>query len=275
MDNKNDNIFEILWIRHGESQGNENPEMYQLGDPQVALTDEGIRQGIRAGVFLAEYLEDTGNAQDDPLFVAGEFMRHRQTYGAIWQGMGMDGAPPERFDSRLNEQSFGVLPFMIGKDGDYETLSRAYSKQVRDVNPFSASALHGESARDTSAHIKSFIDGTLKRDMDEGHKRIVVITSGRVIQTALMNWFHLPSDSIENGQLKNPDNTDIISIRGTQKDWTATKIYDGPSGQACAIDYIDGIEPLSIPPVPDHIASEPEFSDLLSPDGQDHDDIEP
>ncbi len=189
--------------------------------------------------------------------------------------MGQEGEPPARFDSRLNEQSFGVLPFMIGKDGEYESISAEYSKQVRNTNPFSASALHGESARDASGHIKNFIDGTLKRDMEEGHKRIVIVTSGRVMQTALMNWFHLPSESIESGQLKNPNNCDIISISGSPKNWEATKIYDGPSAQGCEIDYIEGIEPLSIPPVPENIADEPEFDDLFPHDDQGHDDVQP
>ncbi len=272
MDDTQDDYYEIIWIRHGESEGNENPEAYQEGDPKVALTDEGVRQGIRAGRFLGDYL---GDDVDDVLFVSGEFMRHRQTYGAIWKGMGQEGDPPARFDSRLNEQSFGVLPFMIGKDGEYESISAEYSKQVRNTNPFSASALHGESARDASGHIKNFIDGTLKRDMEEGHKRIVIVTSGRVMQTALMNWFHLPSESIESGQLKNPNNCDIISISGSPKNWEATKIYDGPSAQGCEIDYIEGIEPLSIPPVPENIADEPEFDDLFPHDDQGHDDVQP
>ena len=272
MDDVNEDFYEIIWVRHGQSEGNENPEAYQEGDPNVHLTDEGVRQAIRAGRYLGEYLCDD---VDDVLFVSGEFMRHRQTYGALWKGMGQDGSPPERFDARLNEQSFGVLPFMIGQDGDYENLSREYSKRVRDANPFSASALHGESARDASGHIKSFIDGTLKRDMEEGHHRIVVVTSGRVIQTALMNWFHLPSEAIENGQLKNPENCDIISISGSPKNWSATKLYDGPSATAQDIDYIEGIEPLSIPEIPDHIAEEPEFADLKTPDGNDFDDATP
>lgn len=272
MEQNTDDFYEIIWVRHGLSEGNEDPEAYQEGDPKVHLTDEGVRQGIRAGRFLGEYL---GDDVDDVLFVSGEFMRHRQTYGALWKGMGQDGSPPERFDARLNEQSFGVLPFMIGEDGEYETVSQHYSKKVRDTNAFSASALHGESARDASGHIKSFIDGTLKRDMEEGHKRIVVVTSGRVIQTALMNWFHLPSESIENGQLKNPNNCDIISISGSPKNWSATKIYDGPSATAQDIDYIEGIEPLTIPDVPDHIADEPEFEDLKHTGGSAHDDVSP
>ncbi len=263
--------YEIIWIRHGESCGNENPLAYQEGDPSVELTEEGWRQAVRAGQFLEQYLEDNGADGEMPEFLVGEFMRHRQTYRGIWMGAGQEGEPPKKFDSRLNEQSFGVLPYMIGKDGEFESLSKEYSKQVRDGNPFSASAMHGESARFTHALVKSLMDGTLERDREEGQNKIVLVTSGRVIQTALMNWFHLPSESIENGQLKNPNNCDIISIKGQSGDWSATKIYDGPSGEARSEDYIAGIEPLSMPEVPDFILDDPEFQDLDADNGSEPD----
>ncbi len=261
MEKDNTENYEILWIRHGESMGNDDPLNYQIGDPNVELTEEGWRQAVRAGQYLRQYLEET--AQEDeamPVFLVGEFMRHRQTFRGIWHGMGMEGEPPKRFDSRLNEQSFGVLPFMIGKDGEFESLSKEYSKKVYKGNTFSASATHGESARFTHSLVKSLMDGTLERDKEEGQKRFVMVTSGRVIQTAVMNWFHLPSDSIANGEMENPNNCDIISIHGHEKNWQAHKIYDGPTAQGCNEDYVADITPLDVPPVPDFILDDPELS---------------
>lgn len=258
MEDNAEDIYELLWIRHGESQGNENPLIYTEGDPNVELTEKGWRQAVRAGQFLQDYLAADGGGEEAN-FLVGEFMRHRQTYRGVWHGMGMEGEPPKRFDSRLNEQSFGVLPYMIGKEGDFETLSKEYSKQVWQGNAFSASAMHGESARFTHALVKSLMDGTLERDKENGQKRIVLVTSGRVIQTAVMNWFHLPSQSIESNELKNPENCDIIRIQGNDKNWEATRIYDGKNGQPSNENYIEGIEPLSVPNVPDFILKDPDL----------------
>ncbi len=255
MDDNSEETYELLWIRHGKSQGNEDPFIYTEGDPNVELTEKGWRQAVLAGQFLKDYLADDGGAESAN-FLVGEFMRHRQTYRGLWHGLGMGGEPPKRFDSRLNEQSFGVLPYMIGKEGEFETLSKEYSKQVRDGNPFSASAMHGESARFTHALVKSLMDGTLQRDKEKGDNRIVLVTSGRVIQTAVMNWFHLPSQSIENGQLKNPNNCDIIRIKGNDENWAATRIYDGKNAQPRNDNIIEGIEPLSVPDVPDFILND-------------------
>ena len=254
--------YEILWVRHGESQGNVDPQAYANdGDPQVELTEEGWKQAVRAGRFLGAYLQDQGIKEWPHIFL-GEFIRHQQTLSGLIQGMkdaGFEGEPEIYPDSRLNEQSFGVLPYMQGKEGDFEQLSKTYSKTVRDDAPYSARPLHGESRRDTEAFVKQFIDGTLKRDMEEGKNPVLIVTSGAVINAAVKSWFHLPMKAWDEASLQNPGNCDIRRISGTPKDWSVTKIYDGVSGAPCHENVIEGIERLTaatLPPVPGKILSE-------------------
>lgn len=265
MKTETEDFYEILWIRHGLSEGNQDDLAYKKGDPLVQLTDEGWRQGIRAGRFLAQHFAQS-DVKEWPLFFVGEFDRHKQTLSAILYGMesAFEGKPLIHGDSRLNEQSFGVLPYLLEQEGDFETLTRQYSKQVREGNFLSARPTHGESPRDTGAHIKSFIDGTLKRDMEQGHRHIVIVTSGRVMDMATLNWFHLPSKALEEGRLKGPNNCDILSFAGSPKNWAVTKIWDGPSATPRHENIIAGINPISfevLPQLPSHILSEQEFSE--------------
>ncbi len=258
---KTDNdTYEILWIRHGESMGNEDEAAYTRdgGDPGVELTDTGWRQAISLGKFLKQYLHDIGDKKYPHIFV-GEFTRHEQTLSGILHGIGNNSfsdTPSINPDSRLNEQSFGVLPYMIDKDGDFEQISLEFSRIVREGNMYSARPTHGESRRDAEGFIKSFIDGTLKRDMKEGNKRIIIITSGAVINAATKSWFHLPMKAWNDGTLKNPNNCDIRSFKGKSKDWSVTKIYDGPNANPVNENIIEGIKHLSLdtlPKVPSHI----------------------
>lgn len=259
---ENEDTYELLWMRHGLSKGNVDPSAYGAGDPNVELDPVGWQQSVRLGGFLRGELQD----QEEPvLLVCGEFLRHRQTLAGIRHGMGeefFESMVKVHYDTRLNEQSFGVLPHMAGKEGEFEKLSMEYSKKAREGNHFSAAPLHGESIRATHDYTKSFIDGTLRRDMEDGHKKILLVTSGRVIQTALMNWFHIPMKELEEKRLKNPENCDVIKIAGNSKNWTATKIYDGPSATPYDVDFIQGLERISIPEVPDFIRLDPEFSHL-------------
>lgn len=251
--------YEILWVRHGESEGNVNPAAYaEDGDPQVELTDNGWRQAISAGRFLGKYLQERQETEWPHIFL-GEFVRHQQTLSGIIHGMkdaGFKGDPDIYPDSRLNEQSFGVLPYMLGKEGEFESLSSSYSRQVRDGAPYSARPMHGESRRDTEAFVKQFIDGTLKRDMEQGKDRILIVTSGAVINAAIKSWFHLPMKAWDEGRLKNPGNCDIRSLSGSPKNWSVTKIYDGTANTPADENVIEGIErqtAATLPPVPARI----------------------
>lgn len=260
---------EIIFIRHGRSEGNDNPLKYQEGDPNVNLTDEGKRQLIRTGMGLAEYLQERGYTKP-PLFVHGEFNRHIQSFEHLQFGMGEQFCPRAQkphHDTRLNEISFGAIPYMIGKEDQYyEGISLEYSKAVKDGNDFSAAALHGESSRMAHALMKTFLDGTVERDFDDGHDCIVCVTSGRPVQVALMNLMHIPMHALEDGSLKNPDNGDMVSVKGTKENYTATRIWHGPTASARNDNIMDEVTPLPKFGVADHIKNDPEFAHLRNDD---------
>lgn len=260
---------EIIFIRHGLSEGNENPEAYQEGDPSVPLVDEGHRQLIRTGIGLDKYLKER-EYKTSPLYVRGEFRRHIESTNALKMGVGDAYFPkdmkPHR-DTRLNEISFGVLPHMIGKEGgDFEGLSLDYSKAVKEGNNFSAVPTHGESARFAHALMKSFLDGTVERDFNDGHDCIVCVTSGRPAQVGVMNLMHIPMSALEDGSLKNPNNGDMISVRGSKGNYIAEKIWDGPTATRVRENIMDDITPERDYETPDHIKDEKEFQHLTISD---------
>lgn len=254
---------EIIWIRHGYTEGNDNDENYQKGDPNINLLDEGWRQLIRTGAGLNDYLHERGYTKP-PLFFHGELDRHIQSFEALRYGMGDDFCPPDakvHHDTRLNEISFGVLPHMIGKQEEYfESMSLQYSKAVKKGNDFSAAAMHGESSRMAHAYMKLFLDGTIERDFEDGHECIVCVTSGRPIQVGLMNLMHISMRALENGSLKSPDNGDMISVKGTSQNLTATRIWHGPTATKRNDNIMDEVTPLPKFEVPDRIKAEPEFA---------------
>ncbi|MGH1375283.1 MAG: histidine phosphatase family protein [Alphaproteobacteria bacterium] len=254
---------EILFIRHGLSEGNENPDAYIEGDPPVSLEREGTRQLIRSGMYTSEYLREQ-KYEDWPLIVTGEFNRHLQSGGALMFGMGnaFEGKPTIHHDTRLNEISFGILPHTRKSDGEVEGILNAYSKAVKEGNDFSAVPIFGESSRFAHIAMKSFLDGTAERDFQQGHDCMIIVTSGRPIQVGLMNLMHIPMSALEDGTLENPNNGDIISVRGTETNLIAEKIWDGPSATAVRENIMDNIEPISLVNVPDDIKNEPEFQHL-------------
>lgn len=257
---------EIIFIRHGLSEGNENPLNYQEGDPNINLMDEGFRQLIRTGGGLDDYLEERGYTKP-PLFFHGEFNRHIQSFTSLRAGMGERYCPKDNkphHDTRLNEISFGVIPYMIGKENEFhESMSLQYSKAVKAGNNFSAAPTHGESSRLAHALMKLFLDGTIERDFEDGHDCIICVTSGRPIQVALMNLMHIPMRALEDGSLKNPDNGDMISIKGTKGNYTATRIWHGPTASKRADNIMDEVTPIPYFDVPKNIREEPEFADLF------------
>lgn len=256
--------FTSLWIRHGLSKGNVAAAEYKGGDENVELTDEGWRQGIRLGQFLAKYLPEQGVTKW-PRFIVGEFKRHQQTTAAILHGMGaaFDGKPNVTSDHHLNEQSWGGLPFMHDSENESVKLSVQYSKATAKANKFQAKPIYGESPREVLGHVEEFTQNVLKPMRDAGEDMVICVTSGRVKEMAVMHICDLPSTMLYNPNLEKPGNCDVIRLDGLENCQQAIKIFDGASGKPAYKNVIEGIERLSIdslPTVPERIVSEPEFT---------------
>ena len=190
-----------------------------------------------------------------PFYVSG-YKRPQQTLGHALKSFNygtenvlFKGKPQIYTDSRLAEHFFGAINFL-----NHAPLSKAEtaianfllkaSEAVFKNDRLTAKALYGESYLDKITHVKGFIDGSLQRDINEGHDTIVLVAHGRVITAFLAAWFHVPFNQIKE-KINNPDNCDVIEVAGEPQNWKATKIYDGPSGKAVDQKLLQDIEPIS------------------------------
>ena len=250
----------ILLVRHGESEGNVDEQAYiTIGDSRIGLTEKGWEQAEGTGIFLKKLYKDTGT-KEWPRIFCSSYPRALQTLGGIHSQIPQDlfeGKLKIYEDVRLTEQCFGALAHLTYHD-DEETkhiaeLLTEFSKQAKKAAPLSARLPFGESPKDIILHTKNFIDGTLKRDFDEGSEDLLIVCHGAVIKAFLMNWFHLPMNSW--GELKLPSNGDVIAIEGGSKNWSVTKIYDGTTAKEVSENPIENISHIC----PDTLPQKPEF----------------
>ncbi|MAZ75991.1 MAG: hypothetical protein CMH31_01665 [Micavibrio sp.] len=250
----------ILLGRHAESDGNVDAQNYvKIGDARTGITEQGCRQAIAMGEFLADYYKNTQTVQWPSIFVSS-YLRPQQTFRGVYEGIrdNFIGEPKLKEDVRLIEKFFGAashLAFADDKvDPDVKRALEVLSKRTYLNDAFSASHLFGESTLNTFVRAKQFIEGTLARDIEEGQDDFLIMTHGAVIQAFIMAWAHLPMAS--KGKLGNPNNCDVIVIEGEPKNWTIRKVYDGEAMKPVDIDLVASIDHLSVqtlPPLPHQI----------------------
>lgn len=245
----------ILLIRHGCSEGNEDPSKYtQKGDQKIGLTELGWMEAYYAGQFLKDYYSQNGVSEWPHIFLS-PYVRTRETMRGLLEGM--DGfhasSPKMRKDMRLIEKFFGAASALTHLEHEdvppkiKKALSTLF-KTIYNNDPFAARGLFGESQKDIFANIKGFIDGTLQRDISEGQDEFLIVTHGAVIQAFLATWFHL--DASLKCSIRNPGNCDIIEISGEPKKWKARRIYDGEEMTAVSDDYLKGERPFGAKDLP-------------------------
>lgn len=249
----------ILLVRHGESEGNVAPEFYLTkGDSKVGLTEKGWWQVDRTGKFLGVYCPEVGMTEW-PMVHVSPHQRTLESLSGILHGMGslFPGQPKIYPQPFLVEKFFGAASALAFPDGkvSQEILDAIshLSAKVYGNDPFTAKHLFGESTKDTMLAAKLLMEGTIRRDIEEGKKNILIVCHGAVIQAILMNWMHvLPRDK---NKIGNPDNGDVIEIHGVPKNWKFTRIWDGKNGQRVSQDLGSRIKRFTV----DDLPTVPEF----------------
>ncbi|MCI5060879.1 MAG: histidine phosphatase family protein [Alphaproteobacteria bacterium] len=247
----------ILLIRHAESEGNVDPREYTLkGDQNISITEEGCAQAIAAGKFLERYYKDTQTSKWPEIFLSS-YQRPQETFRGIYQSVKNiftgQKSPRLKEDVRLIEKFFGAASQLEFGNSGMPLQTKAglqkLSKATHKNDPFSSAHLFGESSLATQVRVKSFIDGTLSRDIGEGKDDFLIVSHGAVIQAFIMAWAHLPMRA--KAQLGNPNNCDIIEITGEPKNWKITKIYDGEAMKPVNINLLEGIQYLDVDTLPE------------------------
>lgn len=231
----------IFLIRHGLSQGNQDPEHYiTTGDPHIELTDTGWEQAVAAGRFLGDWLRDKpGTATRPPRLWMSSYMRTRQTAAGILLGAG--GAISEsecKVSSQLIEQDFGIFSRLQGQDKRREKmpLEAEHYYAARQKDKYYARPPQGESPLDVQARRAAPFIGKMIRDRDRGIEDIFIVTHGMTLRALAMEFLKI--DPAQYRHFSNPENASIYLIEGDRKNgYSFFQIYNGAEMKPVSIDW--------------------------------------
>lgn len=195
----------IILIRHGESEGNMDKNIYG-GKPDYALqlTENGIDEADKAGKKLKELIGD-----ETAFFYISPMWRTRMTFEQIvthYTAMkpNIKGNPNFWIEEpRIREQEWGHFKD-IEEGRKIDTLRDAYG-------PFYYRIPDGESVADVYDRVSDFL-GTLHRDFEKPdfQQNAIIITHGMLIRVFLMRWLHWSVEEFES--YANPDNCQMVIL---------------------------------------------------------------
>jgi broad specificity phosphatase PhoE len=205
----------IVLIRHGESEGNIDPSLYErVPDHALRLTERGRKQCEEAGRELRALF----GAEHVTAFVS-PYTRTRETFRLL----GLDPASTRvKEEPRLREQDWGNLQQL----GDMDQ-----QKAERDAyGHFFYRLAHGESGADVYDRVSAFLE-TLHRDFARHAERygpdrnILLVTHGLTMRLFCMRWFHWSVEQFE--CLSNPANGETrILLRGDDGRYTLDRPFE-------------------------------------------------
>ena len=186
----------IILIRHGQSEGNADPDVYKVKpDYVLELSDKGLNQAKEAGQELQHILNN-----ESMFFYVSPFWRARSTFEQIVKHNHGD---QYKFieEPRLREQERGHLR-ATEENKKIENEQDAYG-------PFFFRFPGGESCADVYDSVSDFF-GTFHRDFEKENfpENAVIITHGMTIKLFLMRWFHWNVEKFES--FANPENCQLV-----------------------------------------------------------------
>lgn len=187
----------IILIRHGESTGNANKEVYNtIPDYAVPLTPKGRMQASARGIELKK---ETGGMP--MFFYVSPFRRTRETFTEIAKILGPENLG-YREDPRIREQEWHtkINGFDLAQQDDRDKYGHFYYR-------FNG----GESCADVYDRVSSFLD-TMHRDFEKPNfpKYCGIISHGIAIRVFLMRWLHMTVEEFD--LIRNPHNCQAITL---------------------------------------------------------------
>ena len=199
----------ISFIRHCESQGNVDTEIYKtIPDHLIELTPNGRDQANTLGMNLKNLIGD-GNV----MIYCSPYTRVRQTF-EISSGHFKDQVWKYYEDPRLVEQSWGNLRPDIDED---------LRKQREAYGHFFYRIPAGESGLNLYTRVSGFYD-TMWRDFKKPSfpDDVFIYSHGLTTRMLVTRWFHWTYEQYE--KLRNPKNGAIITmVRGNDGKFQLTE----------------------------------------------------
>ncbi len=188
----------IILLRHAESEGNVNKEIYKTKpDYALNLTELGKEQATTSGELIYKLIgSESVEAYVSP------FYRTRQTLACV--SPFLVNLKDVREDPRLREQEW--CGRLRTEGYDYNT------EEERDAFGHFYYRFHGgESCADVFDRVSTFLE-TLHRDFKKPtySNNCLIVTHGMTLRVFLMRWFHLTVEDFE--LLRNPKNAQFFTM---------------------------------------------------------------
>lgn len=197
----------IFIVRHGESQGNVDKNIYKdLPDYALQLTPKGMEQAHKVGQEIVSQLDlvNSLGIVSPVQFYVSPFWRTRQTYLQIAKSFPIKSICYYE-DPRIREQEWGQD--LVSREGysherenDRDSYGHLYYR-FRD----------GESCADVFDRASDFL-GTMFRDFEKPNfpNNVVIVTHGMTMRLILMRFFHVPVEEFETWA--NPKNCEYFLL---------------------------------------------------------------
>jgi broad specificity phosphatase PhoE len=189
-------MLTIKLVRHGQSEFNAGERTAQeVGDANLALTEEGKRQARRAGSAIgSDFIRGA-------VVYVSPYQRTLQTLEGVLAGAGVDPASVRVFeDPRLREVEHGFR----GDPGDQEEDRKTHGWfYYRFANG-------GESPADCFDRTSSFLESMMRQVDRKNADRVLIVTHGITIRCFVMRFLHFTVKQYES--LANPLNCDVVTI---------------------------------------------------------------
>lgn len=201
----------IYLIRHGESQGNVDEEVYaRIPDNKIPLTARGRQQAVIAGVKLwASLLKaNSDNTHQRTKFWISPHRRSSETAKLLLDGFGTPAKTSVvvRHEPRLREQDFGNFREHNPQQKKFKELLEEREKYGRFYYRFP----NGESGADVYDRVSTFME-TLYRDLESGDfDSICLVSHGLTCRLFLMRFLRWPVETFE--KMANFNNCEIAIL---------------------------------------------------------------
>jgi broad specificity phosphatase PhoE len=150
-------------IRHGRSEGNDNPKSYLVKkDYEIDLTQEGVEQSIQAGKYFSTWAD---KQWEDTIIYCSPYVR---TMATMMHALGPHYKCPVQIDYRIREQHFGSPKTM-------EEIMENWGKHAED--PFYFHNSGSEPSLSVFDRVHSWLDSVASKQ----NFNIIVFTHGHVI----------------------------------------------------------------------------------------------